>query len=146
MKPLYLPDSYNYIAVFLTLACNLKCEYCINYYEKGKFKKGILNGQDWLEGLNRIEPKSDIPVTLQGGEPSLHPDFIFIIKNLRYDFNIDVLTNLQFNVEQFIKEVPASRLRRNAPYANIRVSYHPEQMNLDSLIAKTLKMQEAGFS
>lgn len=39
-----------------------------------------------------------------------------------------------------------ARLRRNAPYPSIRVSYHPQHMDLKILIAKILKMQRAGFS
>jgi len=37
------------------------------------------------------------------------------------------------------------RFTREAPYAAIRVSYHPGQNNIDDLIAKTFRLQEAGF-
>jgi len=89
---------------------------------------------------------TDLPVTLQGGEPSLHPDFFWIIKNIRSDINIDILTNLTFDIKQFIHEINPSRLSRKAKYPNIRVSYHPEYMELNSLIQKVLEMQDAGFS
>lgn len=36
MKEIIIPDSYNYIAVFLTLSCNYRCSYCINYDTKIK--------------------------------------------------------------------------------------------------------------
>ena len=40
MKPIIIPQTYNYIATFLSLACNLRCSYCINYFEEeGKFLK-----------------------------------------------------------------------------------------------------------
>ncbi|MHC4196855.1 MAG: radical SAM protein [Planctomycetota bacterium] len=145
LKPIIVPKNSNYLAVFLSLSCNMKCSYCINYFEEGNFSKQRISGADWVKGLNRIVSRDDVPLTLQGGEPSLHPDFIYIINSIKEDLQIDILTNLKFDVDRFIKEVDPDRLNRNAPYANIRVSYHPEQMDLDQLIPRALKMQDAGF-
>lgn len=146
MEPINIPENYNYIGVFLTFACNIRCSYCINYFEQDIIKRKIISGENWVEGLNRIVSRDDLPITLQGGEPSLHPDFIYIINNLRAELNIDILTNLQFDVEEFIKNVHPDRIKRQSPYASIRVSYHPEQMNLEEIIKKTLRLLEAGFS
>ena len=55
------------------------------------------------------------------------------------------MTNLMFDIDAFIKNVPVWRFTRDAPYAAIRVSYHPGQNDIDDLIAKTKKMQKAGF-
>lgn len=143
---LYIPCSYNYIGVFLTFACNLNCSYCINNFENGLNKRKTISGKDWVNFLNRIESRPDLPITLQGGEPSVHPDFIYIVNNLKPELNIDILTNLRFDINEFIKNVNPQRLKRYAPYASIRVSYHPETMGLDDTINKTLKMLEAGFS
>lgn len=147
LEKIQLPKRYNYIACFLTLDCNLKCAYCINLFGvSNKSKKRIISGKQWAEGLNRIICSNDLPVTLQGGEPSLHPDFFEVIKNIKKGLNIDILTNLCFDVDRFIKEVNPNRLSRSAPYPNIRVSYHPYYVDLGDLIKKALKMQQAGFS
>jgi len=146
MKPIQVPLEYNYIATFLTFACNLKCSYCINHYEQGIIKRPLMTGREWVKGLNRINSRDDLPVTLQGGEPSLHPDFIYIINNLKPELNIDILTNLKFDIEDFIKNVDPKRIKRKSPYASIRVSYHPETMDLDETVAKVLKMLDAHFS
>ncbi|MBI5641877.1 MAG: radical SAM protein [Deltaproteobacteria bacterium] len=146
MKPIAIPEHYNYIAAFMTLACNLSCSYCINHFGKDGFVKKRLTGEEWVRGLNRIVSREDLPITLQGGEPSLHKDFIYILNNIKPELNIDILTNLQFDVDEFIKKVDPKRIRRNSPYASIRVSYHPEVMKLEPLVEKVLKMLEAGFS
>ncbi|TAN62281.1 radical SAM protein [bacterium] len=146
MKPIIIPDNYNYIAVFLTLACNLKCSYCINHFGKDNFSKRHLPGEKLVEGLNRIVSRPDLPITLQGGEPSLHKDFMHILNNLKPELNVDVLTNLQFDVDEFIQKVDPKRIKRDSPYASIRVSYHPETMTLKPLVDKVLKMLKAGFS
>ncbi len=146
MKRIYLPKTYNYIAVFLTFRCIYNCHYCITKFGKVSFEKEELDGSQWVSALNRLVIRDDVPVTLQGGEPSLHKDFIYIINHLEKRINIDILTNLSFDVDRFIKKVDPQRLTRQAPYACIRVSYHPEVMHLEELIEKNLKLHKSGFS
>lgn len=146
LKSIQIPQTYNYIGVFITFACNLKCSYCINHFEKGIIKRKTISGKDWVLGLNRIISRYDLPVSIQGGEPSLHPDFIYILNNLKPELNIDILTNLQFDVDEFIKMVSPDRIKRKSPYASIRSSFHLEQMDINDIIKKTLKMLEEGFS
>lgn len=145
-KPIAIPDNYNYIAVFLTLACNLKCSYCINRFGTDGFVKRRLTGAEWVNALNRITSRDDLPLSLQGGEPSLHKDFIYILENIKPELKIDILTNLQFDIDGFMSQVSPDRIKRKSPYASIRVSYHPEVMELEPLIQKVLKMQNAGYS
>lgn len=146
MKDVVIPEGYNYIGAFLTLGCNYRCSYCVNYFGNDELMKKTISGKDWVKGLNRIVSRDNLPVTLQGGEPSMHKDFIYIINNIKPELKIDILTNLQFDIDEFIQRVGPNRLKRNAPYASIRVSYHPEVMDLDETLDKTLKMLRAGFS
>lgn len=146
MQPIVIPESYNYIAVFLTLACNLSCSYCINRFAPADQRQGQLSGEQWLTGLNRIVSRPDLPVTLGGGEPSLHPDFTRIVNGIRPELHVDLLTNLEFDIDRFQAAVSPERIKRPAPYASIRVSYHPETMALDRLTKKVLRLQAAGYS
>jgi hypothetical protein len=146
MKPVKIPEDYNYIACFLTLACNLDCSFCINTFGETGSAKKHLSGKEWVRGLNRIISRDDLPLTLQGGEPTLHKDFIYILNNLKPELNIDILTNLQFDEGELIRRVDPERIKRDSPYASIRVSYHPEVMELEPLVKKVCKLQGAGFS
>lgn len=146
LPPLVIPAAYNYLAAFLTLRCNLRCPYCINRFGDLVGSGRLLSAREWVQGLNRISARGDLPITLQGGEPSLHPGFYEIIDGLRPDLHVDMLTNLQFDVDEFMAQVPPTRMQRDAPYASIRVSYHPETMDLTVLQAKTLKLLAAGYS
>lgn len=146
LSQLYLPASLNYIGVFLTLDCNLHCSYCINRFGELTSTHRIMSGDEWLQGLNRIVSRSDLPLTLQGGEPTLHPDFYQIVNGIKPDLQIDVLTNLEIVPERFMSVISPERLKRDAPYASIRVSYHPEAMRIESLARKVLAFQEAGYS
>jgi MoaA/NifB/PqqE/SkfB family radical SAM enzyme len=128
---------YNYIAVFLTFACNLKCSYCINAHSSINRKRKLLSGDDWITHLSRIVTRPDLPITFGGGEPTLHPDFYYIVNEL-YKKNVpmDLLTNCQFDVSEFMENVSPNIFKRDAPYASIRVSYHPETMDMYKLIDK----------
>jgi len=152
VKEIKISNNHKYIAVFLTMRCNLNCPYCLNNLENSKdfnrvkFKE--LDGKQWVEALNRIQSREEVPITLSGGEPFVHPDFIYIINNLKPELKIDILTNLQWGsfLDKFIQEVKPERLKRDSKYASIRVSYHPEQMNAQKLVKDVKKMQDAGFN
>ncbi|MDD2367009.1 MAG: radical SAM protein [Desulfuromonadaceae bacterium] len=141
-----IPDRYNYIATFLTLNCNLRCSYCINRFSDLKAPGKMLSGKEWIAGLSRIVSRPDLPVTLGGGEPTLHPDFHEIVNGISEELNIDLLTNLQFDISRFKAEISPERIKRESPYASIRVSYHPEVMDLEALVDKVLNLQNAGYS
>ncbi|MBP7654388.1 radical SAM protein [Candidatus Dependentiae bacterium] len=144
LNSIIIPDYVNYIGVFLTFACNLDCSYCINKFNTAPESK-MLSGKEIVSGLNRIISRPDLPVSLQGGEPSLHPDFYYIINNIRQELKIDILTNLTFDVKKFVENVKPEKLLRNSPYAPIRVSYHPEKSNRSEIIEKSLYLQNNGF-
>ncbi len=144
MKSLTIPREYNYIGVFLTMDCNYRCSYCINQHSGLKNNRKHLSGKEWVRALNRIQ--GHLPVTLQGGEPSLHPDFIPIINNLKPELDIDILTNLQFDIAEFSKNISPDRVKRNAPYASIRVSYHPQVMDLERIVGDVRRLLDKGYS
>ncbi len=146
MSPLELPSRMNYVAAFLTFACQLRCPYCINHHGGDLVKGRRMSGKEWVQGLNRLTLPPDLPITLQGGEPTVHKDFYEIVQGIKPELNIDLLTNLEFDVDEFMAKVPASRMRRDAPYASIRVSYHRGQSELDILLVKAAAMQRNGYS
>jgi MoaA/NifB/PqqE/SkfB family radical SAM enzyme len=85
-------------------------------------------------------------LSIQGGEPTIHQGFYEIINGVRNDSPIDLLTNLQFTTDEFKSKVHPNRIRRESPYPSVRVSYHPQMMDLDRTIEKILNLQNAGYS
>tara|TARA_Y100000310_G_C20519760_1_gene733066 strand:- start:156 stop:986 length:831 start_codon:yes stop_codon:yes gene_type:complete len=108
------------------------------------------SGEEWVQALNRIDSKMGVPVSLLGGEPALHKDFIYIINNIKPELNIDILTNLWWSdkeMSKFIGEVSPERVNRDALYPSIRVSYHPGEMGEgEKLIDNAMRLKEAGFN
>lgn len=148
LLPLITPKAHhNYVAFFLTLACNLSCMYCINRHGDISAVPGRtqMSAANWVAAANRLVLRDNLPLTLQGGEPTLHKDFFRIVNEVKPEIKMDLMTNLMFDVDAFISNVPVWRFTREAPYAAIRVSYHPGQNSIDDLIEKTVKLQNAGF-
>ena len=146
MEPFKLPSRLTYIAVFLSFRCRYNCSYCIN--KCGDFRgRAEISTEEWLEGLNRLELNKNlkVPITIQGGEPSRHEGFIDIINGINDNFYIDILTNLDYDIKLFAEKVDPNRLKRDVPYASIRVSYHPERNNLGEIVDKVKYLQDAGF-
>lgn len=146
MLEINLPSTYNYIGIFLTLACNLKCSYCINHLSGQAKKSKILSAEQWRLFFERLNITSDLRLTIQGGEPSVHPQFYQILNYIPQNINIDLLTNIRFDPKEFVKKVSANRFKPHTHYPSIRVSYHPETMSLTETIEKVKVMQEHGFS
>jgi len=138
--------NHNYVAFFLTFSCNLNCDYCINTYNMSTRRMSQhLKPSEWIRAASRLVLRDDLPLTLQGGEPTLYNGFYEIVNDVKAEIKMDLMTNLQFDVAEFIRKVPVERFIREAPYAPIRVSYHPSKMNLEDLIHKTLLLMDSGF-
>jgi hypothetical protein len=143
LSKIVLPNEVNYIAAFLTLRCNLNCYYCIN--RQGDFVVSEeMSARDWIKGLSHIETREDLPITLCGGEPTIHPGFYEIVKGLEGK-HLDLLTNGTFDLEEFCKQIPPSAFKREAKYASIRFSYH-EKMEPVNLVLKVWELQNRGYS
>jgi len=149
-KRVKIPERFNYAEMYLTLRCNFKCPYCINNNDgrgiKTRRRKEI-NAEQWANALNKIQ-FGKIPLTIGGGEPTLHAGFFELLDRLRPDIKVDLLTNLQFDIGEFMKRTRPERFTMSsAPaYRAIRVSYHVGQSSPIDLIEKVEKLQERGYS
>lgn len=140
---LELPESLNYIGLFLTLDCNLNCSYCINDPTQTGQRSKIfpistsgsqrhMSPAQWVTALKRIPASPDLPITLQGGEPMLYwksRGLGEVLKGVEHHF--DLLTNFALSPERFSAAIRGQehKLQRDSPYPSIRVSYHADEMN-----------------
>lgn len=148
MTEVKIPERYNYVEAYLTFRCNFKCPYCINNHSGSLSRqRKELTGQEWIGGVNRID-LGKIPITLGGGEPTLHPQFYEILAGIDSEKRVDLLTNLSFDVNNFIKNTRPNRFTQSdvPAYRAIRVSYHIGQSNPQELVKKARKLRESGFS
>jgi hypothetical protein len=149
LAPIAARADHNYVAFFLTLGCGLRCPYCINLHEMGagaaRPSVPHMGPDAWVRAADRMRLRPDLPITLQGGEPTSYHGFYRIVAEADPVLKMDLLTNMQFDVEEFVARVPVERFTRDAPYAPIRVTYHPGQNELPDLVRKTHRLSDAGF-
>jgi hypothetical protein len=105
-----------------------------------------LGGALWVDSLNKLEIPHNLAITIGGGEPTLHPGFYKIMNEL--DHPVDLLTNLTFDVKEFISRVDHRKMFKSSTpgYKSIRVSYHPKFMDRTELVLKCEVLQDAGFN
>lgn len=124
-----LASSYNYIGLFLTMRCNYNCSYCINW-KISCFGEAL--PEYWIESLNNLE--TDLDITLQGGEPTLYKGFYEVVNNIPH--KIDLLTNLSFDIKEFVSKVSVDKFNNNKTFAPIRASFHSKSMVLVETLEK----------
>jgi hypothetical protein len=106
-----------------------------------------MTAEQWCEGLNRlkIDRVKMVPVTLCGGEPTVHREWSEIISGIKDDFYLDILTNCTFDLDEFMMAAPPSRWERDVPYPAIRISYHPEFSRFDWLLDRAQRLDIWGY-
>lgn len=160
-----LPESLNYIGLFLTLDCNLNCSYCINDPRQEGQRSTVfpIHAADqrsmspdlWAKALARIPYSPELPITLQGGEPMLYwksQGLGLLLEQVPHYF--DLLTNFALQPAQFARSLRGqqAKLQREAPYPSIRVSYHAEEMDrawkgrgFQELVDRCAALDQFGF-
>lgn len=145
LKKIVIPEDYDYVGVYLTQACHLKCSYCITHHHGASYRQlgfNLLSPQDWVTAINRLVLPKDTPISFQGGEPFLYKGIDFILENSIH--KIDIMTAFPPNITRdfFLKLKTLDWNKRNAPYPTIRVSYHPEQHDYKELIEQIAAVQD----
>ena len=140
MKKILVPHDYDYVGIYLTDKCFLKCPYCITSHHGaefiGKQDTPHLSAKDWTGGLNRLVLPRDVPISLQGGEPFLFKGIWEILENIEH--KVDIMTALPpfLTREHFLKLKTLTWNQRPAPYPTIRVSFHKGQNDFKELVER----------
>jgi len=144
-KKIIVPDDYDYIGVYLTNKCHLKCPYCITTHQESPFfdlSYTQLSPIQWITGLNSLELPKDVPITFQGGEPFLYKGIWELLEGIQQ--KIDIMTALPpfLKKEHFLQLKTLDWNKRVAPYPTIRVSYHKGQNDYKELIERIAELQD----
>lgn len=124
----------------ITNNCNLKCYYCKLNYEEPFTKKENLD--KIIEFINFLITKKDnIHLQLFGGEPTIYPDFIYILENLNNDINISLSTNLLSSLEKIQKIEETKKVNEyNISMHFSLIDKEKFKRNLEYLISKGVNM------
>ncbi|MDR1583031.1 MAG: radical SAM protein [Prevotellaceae bacterium] len=92
----------------LTSRCNERCAHCYIPHEN---KTNDIESSLYYSILDQCREMGVLSLTLSGGEPLLHPNFVdFLRKAKEYDFSVNILSNLTLLNDEIVAEMKANRL------------------------------------
>jgi hypothetical protein len=101
--------------------------------------------QDWISAIAKLPISDTLPITLQGGEPTVYKGFYDICAYEPFWGKMDLLTNLELNINEFMWKVSPLAFKRKAPYASIRVSWHIGQNSGPELLKRVSTLVDKGY-
>jgi len=103
--------------------CNYACDYCDLHG-----KEVSINQDKVVEFVNYVGTLKNVKLTLFGGEPSLHPEILSVLKKL--NVLVEMYTNLSQSLD-FYDEVI-----RVKPTIELETSFHPSREKFDTFYGK----------
>jgi radical SAM protein with 4Fe4S-binding SPASM domain len=130
----------------LTRACNLRCPHC--FVEGGAARAGELSTERILRLLDEWAEMGVFSVILTGGEPTMHPDFLPILRHAHgLGFTVGVATNGMPITARLLAGIP-----RDDVIISISIDHlhgqgaRKQQSDFEYVTRKILMMKEAGFN
>ena len=136
------------IHIEIANACNERCLHC---FIPNKYKTSFMPSELFYKIVEDGRAMNIIHVTLTGGEPMLHPDFMNFLRKCReLDLSVNVLSNLTLLNDEVISEMKNNPLLSvQASLYSMLPSVHDEITQLAGSFEKTrsgiLKLIEAGI-
>ena len=130
-------DFLRSIHIEIANACNERCVHC---YIPHKYKTDIMDSTLFYRIIEEGRKMNIIHVTLSGGEPLLHKDFISFLKKCReLDLSVNVLSNLTLLTDQMIDEMKKNPLLsvQTSIYA-MKPDIHDNITKVEGSLEKTL--------
>lgn len=119
----------------LCYACNYRCPYC-RIWEDSSIKELYLTAEEWIAIWDNIYNNyGSCHIFMSGGEPSVYPHFYELVRKLTMKHSIEICTNLSWDVDNIISEIPSSKLK-------IAPTFHPSQAKFEDFFNKTIKIKE----
>ena len=136
--------NYKQTKFIITDNCNYKCEYCPSHLEKPiKFTSidKLLKITAFIKMLHEEYPRE---VSLFGGEPTIHPQFLDIMDACTFAYRLLLTTNLSCSLDKLEQIIKIGKKANYSKYVH-HIKQKQSLMNLKrrSIISKT-KLQH-GF-
>lgn len=128
------PDDFlRSIHFDIASACNERCVHC---YMPQEYKTGTIDSDLFYQILEEARRLNIIHVTLSGGEPLLHRDFIdFLVRCRKLDLSVNVLSNLTLLTDDIVAE-----MRKN-PLLSVQASLY----SMDATVHDSITRQHGSF-
>lgn len=139
LKNLKIKGSYEkifplHVQIELTDGCNLSCKYCYRDALLDKTKKEDISFKKLLSFLEKEKEKEKnlLEIGVTGGEPTLHPDFLVIMKYVLSNFELVELITNGTNSKKIL-ELLNTLTKEEKNKLNLSVSFHDWFKNAEKL-------------
>lgn len=96
------------VHIEITAQCNERCLHC---YIPHEYKLKSMDSLTMFNLLKQCREMNVLNITISGGEPMLHDNFIELLQKCReYNFSVNVLSNLTILSDEIIEEMKLNRL------------------------------------
>jgi MoaA/NifB/PqqE/SkfB family radical SAM enzyme len=113
--------------------CNYRCPYCGVWKSETDI---LFSCREWTDIWRRLYLEyGSIHIFLSGGEPSVYPDFFELVTNLSKQHTIEICTNLSWDINKLIPEIPAGILK-------VAPTFHPTFAKFEEFFQKAVKIKE----
>jgi len=119
-------------------ACNYRCPYCFLDGRWDEFRKTDKHfpKNKILAAWARVRQKyGEAHICISGGEPTIYPDFINILKEVSELHTVGICTNLSLDVNTIIDNLNPRRV-------DLSVSFHPHFVKIDEMLDKLNVLKE----
>ncbi len=130
------------IDFLITAKCNYHCEYCDQGTDKSKYPQANDEVIEAFIGLLKtLNFKNWGIIQLVGGEPTIHPRVVEVVKVIVETGNkFQICTNFSRNIEFFLDLIKAT----GENFYRMQISFHPSQIkDIDEFIDKTIAFNNA---
>jgi len=124
--------------VLLTEKCVRACPYCFAKEYLKESKENMLSWEDLIYIADLFEASNEKHLSLLGGEPTLHPDFVdFVMYLIQRDFSVNIFTNGILSNEKletakaYLLKIPVEKLSFvcNYNHPNTSTANETKQIN-----------------
>lgn len=127
----------------LTRRCNLACPHC--YINGGRARPNELPDERWFELLDELADMGVWGVAFTGGEPTLHPAFVDLVRHARArDLLVGIATHGMFLTDELLESLPKTGVIISVSIDDLHIRHDgrpPEVRATESI----LRAQAHGF-
>lgn len=147
---LRIPTEFHFSAplmawIEITRACNLRCPHC--FVEAGPPREVEMSTDRILRLLDEWAEMGVFSVVITGGEPSLHPDFLEIVRYAHsLGFTVAIASNGMPLTEKVLEQIPQDDVIISVSLDGIHgAGAATGESDFDAVTRKLLKIRDYGF-
>jgi radical SAM protein with 4Fe4S-binding SPASM domain len=128
----------------LTRRCNLRCPHC--YIDGGLARDGEMSAAEFHALIDEFADMGVWAIALTGGEPTLHPDFVALVRHARArDLLVGIATNGMFLSEALLDALPRDGVIISVSYDDLHIGAGHKDADFKVASKAVLRSQAMGF-